>query len=105
MVNDYKAREQYLRKVWLDNERRARARTHRFTRRTYRRARRRAISTLIARLDWLHQLERSRNDAWYFGNVDAYEEVIPTVRGYAADAQREGLLIVARARREKGMWR
>ncbi|MGO2188886.1 MAG: hypothetical protein ACTH4Y_11660 [Microbacterium gubbeenense] len=76
-----------------------------FTRRTYRAARRRAINKLISHLDWLSQLERSRNFARYFGSVEGYDHLIAAVTANANAAERLGRLIVARGRREKGLWR
>ena len=77
-----RARYLYLRRQWQEREQRARIKGHTFTRRTYRVARRRAIRKML--------------DAAAF----------PMAETPALVKLREmAISIVARGRREKGMWR
>lgn len=77
-----------------------------FTRRVYRRARREHIDDLIAYLDRLHEYESNAKVAKRFGiPPSSYDEPIAQTSQLAQRAQRIGMLVVARARREKGMYK
>lgn len=67
----------------------------RFTKRTYRKARARSIQRIMNAAEWFKQTQHPS-----YGDNVRYE----AVTAYDA-ALREGMAIVARARREKGMYR
>lgn len=94
---DMELRIAYLRRL-------ATMRGHTFTERTYRKARKRAISQLLGTLEWVYALEREQRAAARYGDTDAYSSLIREARNHAATAQRHATAIVARARREKGMY-
>ena len=85
-------------------ERRARAKGHRFTRRTYRRARTEAINELIDAHQNIKELIDNEKLAARYGTAADYPGLIRTANQHALQVQAHAERIVARGRREKGLW-
>lgn len=97
MNHDMQVRLAYLR-------RRALMRGHTFTKRTYRKARGYAIDALVRQLNERAAIEREQRRAARFGDSDAYSSLIRERTAAVNKALRHATAIVARARREKGMY-
>lgn len=94
---DMELRIAYLRRLAL-------MRGHTFTRRTYRKARKRAINALIAELNRHHTLTKEQAFAAWFGDTDSYSSLLREAERRTAATTKHAMAIVARARREKGMY-